>query len=155
MANWLPREERLSKLGTASGGNIEAHGALHSWAFVDGAWRCGDCGTWTKHDSTGPLARTQVCKGWAEKWKVKHANSRGHRLRGAEREHGLVFCTRCGAFSTRRARKLLKHCVASTKAGKQALKRIEKDGYRGIVKSRASYRAVFFPNLPKCTLNTF
>ena len=125
MALWPPRKDRLVRKRLERRNDEGNTRAPHEWAYVDGMWRCGACGTWRKEFPGVKAGGGGNCEGWGGKTKVQQAVRLGHKLSRAEGDHGLVFCTRCGAFSTRRARKLLRRCKGATAAGRQALRRIE------------------------------
>ena len=125
MAMWPPRKERLVRKSLERRSEEGSSETPHKWAYVDGMWRCGACGTWRKESPSTKAGGGGQCAGWGGKAKVQQAVRLGHKLSRAEGDHGLVFCTRCGAFSTRRARKLLRRCTGATDAGRQALRRIE------------------------------
>jgi hypothetical protein len=50
----------------------------------------------------------------------------GHRLCRTKGEVPIVFCAKCGAWSSKRPRKLKRRCEAITPPGKQALARLAK-----------------------------
>ena len=126
MSLWPARKGRLTRaLSDRKNRDMASH-SFHEWSFVDGMCRCVSCGSWRRRLPEGKAGGSQICYGWGGRHKVKQATRLGHKLSRAEGDHGLVFCTCCGAFSTRRARKLMRRCTGATTAGRQALRRIER-----------------------------
>ena len=97
---------------------------MHAWRGVDGVWRCEECHTWQVGESTPAPPSRNGCKGNALLHKAAHGASLGHNILLADGEASILFCSRCGGFSHKRAIKLSRKCSPPTIAGTQALKRI-------------------------------
>ena len=79
-----------------------------------------------KHETAGGAQRhNKVCRGWEAEEDAVGFSKLGHSIVRAEGSHPVVFCSKCGAFRNRRARKLKAHCVKLTVGGAQALKRLQ------------------------------
>ena len=151
MALFPPRDGRLKRAIVAERGAATRTVIGHQWVFQDGAWRCTECGTWKRSEGKRPSGGGQ-CKGWISKNNLARVVRSGHRLNRAEGDHGLIFCAKCGAFATRRLRKLGASCKRPTAAGYQALKRIaggnmpwqrRTEGLRGLPRGKIKCVATF------------
>ena len=98
MALWPPRQDKLVRKRFERRNDEGNRRAPHEWAFVDGMWRCGVCGTWRKVFPGAKVGGGGNCEGWGGKANVQQAVKLGHKLSRAEGDHGLVFCTRCEPF---------------------------------------------------------
>ncbi len=97
----------------------------HFWSYEAGKWRCTICNTWAVEDGPTAKQKAATCAGnigdkHAAQWTV-----RGHVLSKVGGPLPFVFCRRCGAWGSRRARHLERHCGTPTPAGALALRRIE------------------------------
>ncbi len=99
---------------------------MHRWRFLEGTWRCAICATWVGTHRRPGKYRREKCQGQFRDARLKYFSSRGHRLCRTEGEIPIVFCSRCGGWSSRRPRKLKRQCEAATAPGKQALARLAK-----------------------------
>ncbi len=97
---------------------------LHWWTFQEDRWRCTACGKWSTGEHLGPKLRSEKCGGHMAESKASMWHSLGHRIRVAGGAYTFAYCSRCGAWGSRRSHKLQLRCVGPTAAGAAALKRI-------------------------------
>ncbi len=96
----------------------------HYWSFSQGSWRCECCGTWARGDALTARQRAEHCRGHIAHKCAKAWSDNGHLIAMVAGDAPFAFCSRCGAWGNRRARKLMRPCVGPTPAGSQALQRI-------------------------------
>ncbi len=98
----------------------------HEWVKMDRAWRCRTCLRCHLGVRLGGTVRHERCPGPRLNLQQRRLQEKGHSLCIAQGEGMPVkFCSRCGAWSTRRAFNLSKQCPkVPSAAGRQALARI-------------------------------
>ncbi len=99
---------------------------LHLWRFAEGNWRCAVCATWKGARRLPEKWRKDACRGPPMDDKMQAFAGKGHRLCRTGGDAPIVFCARCGAWASRRPRKLKNKCTGATAPGRQALARIAK-----------------------------
>ncbi len=142
---------RMQRRPVARDGATLAGAGGHQWVFAAGYWRCRICWVLTvKRDLDAALAHRK-CEGPKKSLEVDRIIGRGHVLGHASGQLGILFCTTCGAFSSRRAYGLGTQCRGRpTPAGAQALARIrrgqqpwqsrhEKDGRRPAIETCSAW----------------
>ncbi len=122
-------KERLQRPPAPANGAQVAIGAGHNWIFTSGMWRCQTCMRMTtKPQIDGALAHER-CPGHRMSMDACAMVSRGHSLAQTNGALPVIFCVRCGAWSTRRAYGLSAPCRGTpAPSGRQALVRISR-GY--------------------------
>ncbi len=110
----LPREG--ARIGIGDG---------HKWVHAGGIWRCEDClRITTKPNVSGHLAH-QRCPGARPSMDAAALTANGHTMAQTGGMVPILFCVKCGSWSTRRAFGLAARCRGRpTPAGQQALVRI-------------------------------
>ncbi len=122
----MPRERMVRPPVAREGARTNIEGA-HQWEFVAGFWRCRQCLKLTLRDDLTPELACQRCNGPKAKLAAEAVVAAGHALACTEGGSRVLFCTRCGAFSARRAYGLGARCLGAPKpSGKQALARIRR-----------------------------
>ncbi len=97
----------------------------HHWVYGAGKWRCGKCTRMTRAADLTTEHRNQKCEGPKRSLNVRDMVARGHQIMAADTTPPIAYCIRCGAFSVRRARLLMKDSAgAPTPHGRVALERI-------------------------------
>ncbi len=102
----------------------------HAWTFSAGMWRCAACLKITLKPNVGAAQLRERCKGYRPSMLAASMADRGHHLArtagdGAAAALSVLFCVKCGAYSSRRAYGLAAACPnVPTRAGRQALTRI-------------------------------
>ncbi len=99
---------------------------LHHWEFAAGTWRCARCNDWVNSRRLRPARARERCTGKSIVDEAPDQARGGHALAHATAELPFTFCSRCGAWGNKRARKLKLRCGAATPAGVQALSRIRR-----------------------------
>ncbi len=97
---------------------------IHWWSFEEGRWRCAICCKWSTGEQLDRHYRLEACRGPRAEAEAKSWVGRGHRIVAARGAVSIAFCSKCGAWGNRRARKLRETCAAPTPAGVAALKNI-------------------------------
>ena len=64
MALWPPRKDKLGRKRLERRNDEGNTRAPHEWAYVDGMWRCGACGTWRKEFPGVKAGGGGNCEGW-------------------------------------------------------------------------------------------
>jgi hypothetical protein len=98
----------------------------HYWRFEEGTWRCEVCATWVASHRIQEKKRREKCAGPHLDDRARDVEGLGHRLCRTRGSIPIVFCSRCGAWSSRRPRKLKSPCKQATAPGTQALARLAK-----------------------------
>jgi hypothetical protein len=122
----MPPERMRRPPRPREGASLHLDGA-HRWVFNAGFWRCQTCMKMSlRHDITSAMAH-QRCDGPKASLAAEAVADRGHLLARTEGLVQVLFCVRCGSFSTRRAYGLGAACPGAPKpSGLQALARIRK-----------------------------
>ncbi len=122
----LPRE-RMARPPAVREGATHSSAGGHSWIFANGLWRCRCCLKLTLDRQLSSHLITQECPGPKPSMQLDAMTARGHTLARTTSTVPIVFCTKCGAFTARRAYGLAARCRGTpTPAGAQALARIRK-----------------------------
>ncbi len=108
----------------------------HLWGFAEGTWRCEICATWVATHRLQGRKRREECPGPCLESRIEEFDGKGHRLCRTEGPVPIVFCSRCGAWSSRRPRKLKQQCAQATAPGRQALQRLASGQRPWIARSR-------------------
>ncbi len=98
----------------------------HFWSCNQGVWRCERCGTWTANDKPTARQYAEKCAGHIAHKYAREWSNLGHKVALAKGDAPFAFCSRCGAWGNRRARRLRLPCKGPSPAGSQALSRIAK-----------------------------
>ncbi len=98
--------------------------SLHFWSFNQGVWRCDCCGTWVSGCDLTARHRTESCGGHIAHRCADAWSALGHKIALVKGDAPFAFCSRCGAWGNRRARRLKLPCRGPTPAGAMALARI-------------------------------
>ncbi len=164
----MPAERMQRRPLAREGATLQGAGG-HQWVYAAGCWRCKVCWTLTvKKDIDTALAHRR-CDGPKQSIAAENIVKRGHVLGHAVGQVPIMFCTLCGAFSSRRAYGLGTACRGRpSPAGAQALARIrrgeqpwrtrhDKDGRRPRIEGHMAWsnsRAAFVGAGPstRCTL---
>ncbi len=134
----MPRE-RMQRPPVPADGARVAVGDGHRWVFASGFWRCEVCLRLTLRQQIDGTLAHQKCPGRRTSMNEQAMENRGHTLARTEGAIPIIFCVRCGAWSTRRAYSLSAKCRgAPTPAGRQALARIAR-GYQPWEDRNADY----------------
>jgi hypothetical protein len=97
----------------------------HNWEFIAGRWRCSKCWTYIAGDGTVPRARLrEACQPARVTSRQQQFEDRGHVMLHTEGDLPIMFCAKCGSWTSRRANRLAKSCGPPTAAGRMALHRI-------------------------------
>ncbi len=96
----------------------------HTWVFDEGAWRCERCWSWRTRKQGSRGRSSAICEGASRCADLGRFVKNGHKMAWADGPLPFAFCTRCGAWASRRPRKLLKSCGEPTANGRLALNRI-------------------------------
>ncbi len=119
----LPRRTPTrTKKGNGSG----ADGGLqrHQWRHVEGRWRCSRCWTYVLGTDIPASRKLQGCNRTRVTNDLRRFEALGHDMLHADGDLPIVYCGRCGAWSSRRAQSLAKPCGPPTANGRLALRRI-------------------------------
>ena len=127
LPKWPAVRNRLQ--GRGEGGREETDRApeegrkLHQWEWIEQAWRCKRCLQCSFRSRMRRVLRNQRCEGETEESKIIRLKERHHTTaRSTAVGLPLIFCLKCGAWTTRRMYKLAAACKAKrTRAGEQAL----------------------------------
>ncbi len=117
----LPRKRRPA---AGAKGTSSSRPVGHQWAFVEGRWRCGRCWTYVLGDNVPANRHFQRCEESRVSATMRRSEALGHVMMYAEGELPIVYCSRCGGWSSRRAQHLSRPCAPPTANGKLALRRI-------------------------------
>ncbi len=117
---------RRRDAATTAAGPARAPAApKHDWEYTAGRWRCSSCWTYVAGNGAVPPARRrEACQPSRDSDRLRQFESRGHTMLRTEGDLPIMFCVRCGSWTSRRANRLAKPCEPPTAAGKMALKRI-------------------------------
>ncbi len=124
LALFPPVQERMTRVARPSNADEAMAKRRHLWVFAEGTWRCEICSTWVASHRLRGSRRREVCPGPCLDSRIKEFDGHGHRLCRTDGPVPILFCSRCGAWSSRRPRKLKRSCVQATAPGKQALQRL-------------------------------
>ncbi len=120
----MPRDRMVRPPPSVEGARV-AMGNGHRWVFVSGWWRCSDCLKMTLRPVIDGGLAYERCEGARMSMDAGAMVSRGHALARTDGMFPVIFCVRCGAWSTRRAYGLSAACRGRpSPAGQQALARI-------------------------------
>ncbi len=143
LAMFPPVHERMQRGVRTGNGNEMIKRRPHSWRFSQGTWRCTTCATWVAAHRLPGERRRGHCEGPCDDERLQKFGGLGHRLCRTQGGTPVIFCVKCGAWSSRRPRKLRQKCTTPTAPGRQALARIarglapwQKKGRIGIVEAR-------------------
>ncbi len=148
----MPKGRIPRKPADRTSGNMDDP-ETHSWAFIDGLWRCTRCQRLTlKPEVTRALA-VQKCRGAKDTLQPIAIAARGHTLARTSGSLPIMFCLRCGAFAARRARGLAQQCPGRPKrSGAQALEFLRRgmqpwttDGRRRLTQTVANQTTAWDP----------
>ncbi len=120
----MPRERMVRPPPAREGARVGV-GDGHRWHFAGGLWRCEAClRMTTKATISGCLAH-QKCPGTRPSMDAAALTAKGHTMAQTGGMVPILFCVKCGAWSTRRAFGLAARCRGRpAPAGRQALARI-------------------------------
>ncbi len=122
-------KERMRRPPPPVNGARVTIGAGHNWIFTSGMWRCQTCLRMTTRPQIDSALAHERCPGHRLSMDACAMVSRGHSLAQTDGALPVIFCVRCGAWSTRRAYGLSAPCRgAPAPSGRQALTRISR-GY--------------------------
>ncbi len=121
-----PVSERMTRSPSSSTARESGDARKHKWQFEEGTWRCTTCATWVASHRLGKTNRREACSGPNLDDRAAEFEGLGHRLCRTSGSVPIIFCSRCGAWSSRRPRKLKKPCTSATEPGRQALARLAK-----------------------------
>ncbi len=121
-----PVEQRMARPPRPRCAQEAKERRVHWWRHREGTWRCTICSTWVASHRLPRQSRRETCKGPPMDHRLREFAGNGHRLCRSEGQVPIVFCSRCGAWSSRRPRKLKQRCTAITPPGRQALARLAK-----------------------------
>ncbi len=96
----------------------------HYWVHELGRWRCDLCGTWAVADDLTAKHEASSCPGHIADARAPVWMAMGHKIARVSGPVPFAFCSRCGAWGSRRTRNLAKQCAPPTPAGALALKGI-------------------------------
>ncbi len=118
-------EQRMTRLARPPRNQEEAEKKqVHWWRFEELRWRCGICSKWAVSEDIGDRHRNERCDGPKAESQARAWAGWGHRLSAARGAIPFAYCTKCGAWGSRRSHKLRAPCTAPTAAGVAALKNI-------------------------------
>ncbi len=118
-----PRQNRIIGEGSVEARNDKQH----QWRYEGGAWRCQRCWSWLTGDKHPRDRPATVCEGGNRCADLERFTECGHKMAWADGQLPFAFCTRCGAWASRRPRRLLKPCGEPSANGRMALRRIERN----------------------------
>ncbi len=121
-----PVEKRMARPPRPRSAQEAKERRVHWWRHLEGTWRCTICSTWVATHRLPRQSRRETCKGPPMDHRLREFAGNGHRLCRSEGQVPIIFCSRCGAWSSRRPRKLKQRCTAITPPGRQALARLAK-----------------------------
>ncbi len=122
----MPADRMRRPPRARDGARVSIDGA-HDWAFTAGFWRCGRCLKLSTRPEVTQAMACEPCAGPKASLAADAITDRGHVLAATPPPMQVLFCIRCGAFSTRRAYGLGARCAGAPKpSGKQALARIRR-----------------------------
>ncbi len=121
-----PVEQRMRRPPLPRSAQEANERKVHWWKFSEGSWRCAVCSSWIATHRLPRKHRRETCRGPPLDHRLDEFAGNGHRLCRTEGEIPIIFCSRCGAWSSKRPRKLKRRCVAITPPGRQALARLAK-----------------------------
>ncbi len=120
----MPRDRMVRPPPAREGARV-AMGAGHRWVFASGMWRCEACLKMTLRPNIDGRLAHEKCPGARPSMDAAALTARGHTLAKTSGVMPIIFCVRCGAWSTRRAYGLATECRGRpAPAGRQALTRI-------------------------------
>ena len=131
LPKWPAKKNRLQGKGERSREETdrvpEEGRRLHQWEWIEQAWRCTRCMQCCFVRHMKKRLRYQRCEGDTEEAKLMKLKERHHTTaRSLGSGLPLIFCLKCGAWTTRRMYKLAAACKAQrTRAGEQALSHIK------------------------------
>jgi hypothetical protein len=105
----LPKE-RMARPPAAREGSSHKTTGGHAWCYTNGFWRCSCCLKMTMAQQLDSDHVTQQCPGPKPSMQLEAMTARGHVLARTVASMPIVFCTRCGAFTARRAYGLAAPC---------------------------------------------
>ncbi len=122
----MPKDRMVKPPMGVEGATVKTEGG-HDWAFASGFWRCRCCLRLTLEPHLTRQLVLQKCTGPKLSVQVETMANLGHALARTADELPIVFCLRCGAFTTRRAYGLAAPCKGKpSPPGAQALARIRR-----------------------------
>ncbi len=122
----MPKERMVRPPPNREGARVQI-GNGHTWVFVGGLWRCEHCLRMTVRPTIDGALAHERCSGPKASMDAASITGRGHTLAQTTGLIPILFCVRCGAWSTRRAYGLSAECRRHAgPAGRQALARIAK-----------------------------
>jgi hypothetical protein len=122
----MPRERMIRPPPTREGARVAMRGG-HSWVHVGGMWRCERCLRMTLQPAINGALAHERCPGPKLSMDTAAIAARGHTLARTDGLVPIIFCVKCGAWSTRRTYGLSTPCrQKALPAGRQALSRIAK-----------------------------
>ncbi len=95
----------------------------------EGAWECTRCRNWAKGAQGRRLILRKTCKGAIEE--------QAHPTHQTRQDGGVVWCTRCGSFTTRHVRNLLRPCSGAP--GNASQHNVWRRLHSGLAPTTASY----------------
>ncbi len=116
--------ERLTRAQAPRSTEEAERRQIHWWRYDESKWRCRICNKWSTGEQLERHHFTERCPGPRAETEAKSWVGWGHRISVAKGAVPIAFCTKCGAWGNRRARKLRAACAAPTAAGVAALKNI-------------------------------
>ncbi len=124
----VPRDMLRRPPRPVEGSSVGVEGG-HAWTYLAGIWRCVACLKITLKPSLGASQLRDKCKGCRPNLLAESIADKGHHLARTAGDTStalsVLFCVKCGSYSTRRAYGLAATCPSvPTRAGRQALKRI-------------------------------
>ncbi len=129
LRKWPAESRRFApRHGGARTRTVRRREVQHDWVRADNAWRCRICLRCHLGARLAGAVRCERCPGPRLALQQRRLEERGHRLCVAQGDGmPIKYCSRCGAWSTRRAFNLARDCPrAPSAAGRQALVRIAK-----------------------------
>ncbi len=125
----MARERMARPPPSVEGARVNV-GTGHRWVFTSGMWRCEACLRMTTKSQIDAALALERCHGQRPTMNIHAMAQRGHALARTDGLFPVVFCVRCGAWSTRRAYGLAAACRGTpAPSGRQALARIAR-GYQ-------------------------
>ncbi len=119
-----PVEQRMQRPPRPRNAQEAKERKVHWWRFSAGSWRCAVCSSWIASHRLPRSNRRETCKGPPMDHKLAEFTGNGHRLCRTAGDVPIIFCSKCGAWSSKRPRKLKRRCAAITPPGRQALARL-------------------------------
>ncbi len=108
----------------------------HLWRYSGGTWRCDVCHDYVRGQRIPQYRLRQPCRGSCLRDEAATFAELGHTLVKVEASVPIVACTQCGAWGSRRARKLRERCGPPTGAGAQAIQRLNRGMHPLLLKDR-------------------